>query len=87
MYSERAVHQCICGELLYAERIDGELSIVIRHGEDPECTQVFAYDDRDMVSKLADWYADIHERLHDIYAEGKGTEVMRSMWRDVLDGY
>jgi len=63
MYSQRAVYPCFCGELLYAERIVGEWCVVIRHGENPEHTQVFADDDRDVESKMADWYIEMHERI------------------------
>lgn len=59
----RAVFQCICGQILYAARLENLLAVEVRHGENPEHTRVF----HDKVFRydpdaVADWYREIHER-------------------------
>ena len=73
MSNARVVYPCLCGELLYAERIEGEWCVVIRHGENPDHTRVFADDDRDVESKMADWYIEMHERIQlGLHEKGNG---------------
>lgn len=61
----KAVYPCICGELLYAERLVDKRITRVQHGENPEHRRDF--DDRDLFHQtpLADWYDIIHQRMID----------------------